>query len=123
MNKKQPRKPPKDGTLLEWKHKNFAREDHVVEQKQDDHDKSMLNLGIECGIEELEVAKDKRTGLFPRKWIYEMEKTERTLEAKRFSMNRLAQDPKVFKFHTGFAGEHCYCLLDFLGNGMNSRVR
>ena len=52
-----------------------------------------------------------------------MEKTEGTLEAKRFSVKRLAQDPKVFKFYTGFAGEHFYCLLDFLGNGMNSRVR
>ena len=42
----------------------------MVEQKQDDHDKSISNLGIECGIEELEVAKDKRIGLFPGKGIY-----------------------------------------------------
>ena len=39
-----------------------------------------------------------------------MENAEGTLEAKRFSVKRLAQDPKVFKFYTGFAGEHFYCV-------------
>lgn len=34
----------------------------MVEQKQDDHDKSISNLDIECGIEELEVARDKELG-------------------------------------------------------------
>ena len=36
MNEKQPRKPPKEWTLVGRKQKNFAKEDHVVEPKQDD---------------------------------------------------------------------------------------
>ena len=37
-------------------------------------------------------------------------------------MKSLGQDPKVFKFYPGFTKEQFYCLLDFLGDGMNSVI-
>lgn len=45
---------------------------------------------------------------------------ESALEAKRFCVNNLMQDEKVFKFYTGFSKEQFYCLLEFLGEGMNT---
>ena len=41
--------------MVERKQKNFAKEDHEVEPKQDDHDKNISNLDIERGMEEPEV--------------------------------------------------------------------
>jgi len=41
VNDKQPRKPPKEQILVERKQNNFAKEDHVVEPKGDDHDKKI----------------------------------------------------------------------------------
>ena len=37
-------------------------------------------------------------------------------------MKSLTQDPKVLKFYPGFTDERFYCLLDFLGDGMNSLI-
>ena len=124
VNEKQPRKPPKERTLVERKQKNFAKEDHVVGPKQHDHDKNMSNLDIERGMEEpgIELLRQRIKEL---DFSLENESTRRknaegTLEAKRFSVKSLAQDPKVFKFYTGFTEEKFYCLLDFLGDGTNS---
>ena len=45
---------------------------------------------------------------------------EAALETKRFSVRNLWQDPKVFKFYTGFTEEQFFYLLEFLGDGMNN---
>ena len=37
-----------------------------------------------------------------------------------FPVKNLRQDPKVFKFYTGFTEEQFSCLLEFLGDGMNN---
>lgn len=39
---------------------------------------------------------------------------ESVLQAKRFPVNNLRQDEKVFTFYTGFNKEQFYCLLEFL---------
>ena len=86
-------------------------------------DFGMSNVDIECDIEEPEVEllrqRLKELELSLESETIRRKRAEAALEAKRFSVNNLAQDPKIFKFYTGFTEEQFYCLLDFLGDGMN----
>ena len=59
-------------------------------------------------IKELELSLEKETA---RRKI-----AEAALETKRFSVKNLRQDPKVFKFYTGFTEEQFSCLVEFLGD-------
>ena len=121
VKEKQPRKPPKERTPMQRKQKSQARDDYE-EMEQDDF--GMSNVDIECDIEEPEVEllrqRLKELELSLESETIRRKRAEAALEAKRFSVNNLAQDPKIFKFYTGFTEEQFYCLLDFLGDGMNN---
>ena len=49
--------------------------------------------GLRRRIKELELSLERETA--------RRKTAEAALESKRFSVNNLGQDPKVFKFHTG----------------------
>ena len=63
-------------------------------------------------IKELELSLERETA--------QRKTAEAALETKRLSVNNLWQDPRVFKFYTGFTEEQFSCLLEFLGDGMNN---
>ena len=90
----------------------------------DQDDFGILSVDIECDIEEPEVEllrqRLKELELSLESETIRRKRVEAALEAKRFSENNLAQDPKIFKFYTGSTEEQFYCLLDFLGDGMNN---
>ena len=121
VKEKQPRKPPKERTPIQRKQKSQARDDYE-EMGQDDF--GMSNVDIECDIEESEVEllrqRLKELELSLENETIRRKRAEAALEAKRFSVNNLAQDPKIFKLYTGFTEEQFYWLLDFLGDGMNN---
>lgn len=114
VKEKQPRKPPKERAPIERKQKSQARDDYE-EMEQDDFD--MSNVDIECDIKEPEVEllrqRLKELDLSLESETIRRKRAEAALEAKRFSVNNLAQDPKIFEFYTGFTEEQFYCLLDF----------
>ncbi|XP_074632658.1 uncharacterized protein LOC141891544 [Acropora palmata] len=68
--------------------------------------------GLRRRIKELELTLDRETA--------RRKTAEAALETKRFSVKNLRQDPKVFKFYTGFTEEQFSCLLEFLGDGMSN---
>ena len=121
VKEKHSRKPPKERTPIQRKQKSQARDDYE-EMEQDDF--GMSNVDIECDIEEPEVKllrqRLKELELSLESETIRRKRAEAALEAKRFSVNNLAQDPKILKFYTGFTEEQFYCLLDFLGDGMNN---
>ncbi|XP_078367675.1 uncharacterized protein LOC144651608 [Oculina patagonica] len=116
VQEKEPRKPPKDRK--------------PVEKQQKISDKSLFTEGADDCIEnDIELEESNEEHLKRR--IKELEQAleseiirrktaEAALEAKRFSVKNLLKDPKVFKFYTGFTEEQFYCLLEFLGDGMNN---
>ena len=63
-------------------------------------------------IKELELSLERETA--------RRKTAEVVLEAKRFSVKKLRQDPKVFKFYTGFTDEQFCCLLESFGDGMSN---
>ena len=84
----------------------------------------MENNDIELDIgeshEELLRRRIKELELSLESEVIRRKTAEAALEAKRFSVKNLLKDPKVFKFYTGFTEEQFYCLLEFLGDGMNN---
>ena len=118
VQEKAPRKPPAERKSVERKQPLS-----YVNNPSDDM--------TECEIDnmELEIEESKEERL--RRRIKELElsleretaqrKTaEAALETKRFSVKNWRQDPKVFKFYTGFTEEQFCCLLEFLGDRMNN---
>ena len=65
-------------------------------------------------IKELELSLERETA--------RRKTAEATLETKRFSVKNLRQDPKIFKFYTGFTEEQSCCLLEFMGDGMSNLI-
>ena len=108
-----------------------------AERKSVDRKQPRLNVNnpsddiAECEIDNMELEIEESEEERLRRRIKELElsleretarrKTaEAALETKRFSVKNLRQDPKVFKFYTGFTEEQFSCLLEFLGDGMNN---
>ena len=63
-------------------------------------------------IKELELSLERET--------VRRKTADAALETKRLSVKNLRQDPKVFKFYSGFTEEQFSGLLEFLGDGMSN---
>ena len=55
-----------------------------------------------------------------RNWSYSKKISRICSKAKRFSVNNLSQDKKLFKFYTGFTKDQFSCLLELHGKEMNT---
>jgi len=122
VQEKEARKPPKDRKPVE-KQQNIS--DKVTEAAdaqfaEDGNENSDIELDIEESNEEHLRRRIKELELSLESEIIRRKTAEAALEAKRFSVKNLLKDPKVFKFYTGFTEEQFYCLLEFLGDGMDN---
>ena len=79
-----------------------------------------MELEIDESEEERLIRRSKELELSLERETARRKTAEAALETKRFSVKNLRQDPKVFKFYTGFTEEQFSCLLEFLGDGMNN---
>ena len=93
VKEKQPRKPLKGQTLIERKQMSQATDDYE-KMEQDDFD--MSNVDIEEPEVDLFRQTLKEFELSLESETIRRKRAEAALEAKRFSLNNLAQDPKVF---------------------------
>ena len=115
---KTPRKPPAERKSVERKqpfsYVNSPSDD--MAECETDH----MELEIEESEEERLRRRVKELELSLERETSRRKTAEAALETKRFSDQNLRQDPKVFKFCTGFTEEQFCFFLEFLGNGMNN---
>ena len=122
VQEKEPRKPPKDRKPVEKQQKisDVFTEAADAGFAEDGIENNDIELDIEESHEELLRRRIKELELSLESEVIRRKTAEAALEAKRFSVKNLLKDPKVFKFYTGFTEEQLYCLLEFLGDGMNN---
>ena len=122
VQEKESRKPPKDRKPVEKQQKisDVFTEAADAEFAEDGIENNDIELDIEGSHEELLRRRIKELELSLESEVIRRKTAETALEAKRFSVKNLLKDPKDFKFYTGFTEEQCYCLLEFLGDGMNN---
>ena len=116
VQEKTPRKLPAERKSVERKQPlSYVNNpsDDIAECENDN-----MELDIEESEEERLRRRIKELELSLERETARRKTAEAALETKRFSMKNLRQDPKVFKFYTGFTEEQFSCLLEFLGDGM-----
>lgn len=119
---KEPRKLPKDRKPVEKQQKisDVFTEAADAEFAEDGIENNDIKLDIKESHEELLRWRIKELELSLENEVIRRKTAEAALEAKRFLVKNLLKDPKVFKFYTAFTEEQFYCLLEFLGDGMNN---
>ena len=109
--KKTPRKPPAERKSVERKQPLSYVNNPSNDIAECENDKMELEIEeseeqrLRRRVKELELSLERET--------VRRKTAEATLETKRFSVKNLRQDPKVFKFYTGFIEEQFCCLLEF----------